>query len=170
MPGHKPRHEPADVGDAKIRVQRHFEHAARQRQPRFLKSPETSHAPAHPNVKASFFGNRGRQFADHHGSRQTPEQRRNHKNQQRGGVAGLLDDVFESVRAAGHHEIRCRDHGHDGNLAERLPAAVLAALDLFGLLSSMSALACNIADESLYHPGMEMKWIDPERDCLIHWD
>ena len=119
------RHESPDIGDAEIRVERHFENAARQRQPRFLKSPETSHAPAHPNVEAAFFGYRGGQFADHQGRRQTPEQRRDHQNQQRGGVARFLNDVFESVRAAGNHEIRCRNHGHDGNLAERLHAAVL---------------------------------------------
>ena len=130
MPRDEPRHELADVVDAQIGVQRHFKHAARQRQPRFLKSPEPAHPSPHPDVEAALFGDRGRQFAHHHGGGQAPQQRRDHQDQQRRGVAGLLDDVLEAIGSARDHEVGCRDHGHDGNFRDAFQAAVRWSLHL----------------------------------------
>ena len=57
--------EASDIIDEKSRVERHFEDAAREREPRFLIAPETAHAAAHPDVKAALFGDGGGEFADH---------------------------------------------------------------------------------------------------------
>ena len=79
MTGDQPGRKPPDVVDEKIRVQRHLENAAREREPRFLIAPEASHAAAHPDVEAALFGNGGGEFADHHGGRDAPEQRRDQR-------------------------------------------------------------------------------------------
>ncbi len=67
MPGDHRGREPADVIDEEIRIERHLEDAAREREPRLLISPEAAHAAAHPDVKAALLGNRGGELADHHG-------------------------------------------------------------------------------------------------------
>ena len=105
------------VGDEKIGVKRHFEDAAREGEPGFLITPERAHAAPHPDVKTTFFGERGGQFADHQCGGQTPQEWSDEKDQESRAITGFLHDVFEAVGATGDHEVRDRDHGQDGQFA-----------------------------------------------------
>ena len=125
MPRDEPRHELPDVVDAQIWIQRHFKHAARQRQPRFLKSPEAAHPSTHPNIKAALFGDRRREFAYHHGGRQAPQQWGKDQDEQRRRVTRFLDDVLQAIRTARNHEVGCRDHGQHGNFRGSFQAAAI---------------------------------------------
>ena len=100
----EPREHARQVGHEQRGINRHIENGRDQREPGFLKSPEISHRAAHPGVVAAFVGQRAREFADHEGRRQAPQQRGEQQNQNRASVTGAVHNVFRAIGSAGHHK------------------------------------------------------------------
>ena len=97
-----------EVGDGESGINRHVKNAGGKRKPRLLKSPEAAECAADPDVKAAIFRKRAGKLAHHQRGWQAPDKRDDAKQQQCAPVPGLSDNVFQSIRTAGHHEVRGR--------------------------------------------------------------
>ena len=94
-----------EIEDEDDRVDGHVEDAGGEREPRLLKSPEAAEGAADPAVVATFLGQRGGEFANHQRGGQAPDERDDEQQEQGAAVAGVAEDVLQTIRAAGDHEV-----------------------------------------------------------------
>lgn len=99
------------VRDSERGINRHVEDAGGKRQPRLLKSPEATECAADPDVEAAIFRERAGQFTHHQRGRQTPDKGDDAQQPQGAPIAGLSDNIFQSIRTARHHEVCSRNQG-----------------------------------------------------------
>ncbi len=98
-------------------VDGHVEDGGRQRQPRFLKSPEGAEGAPHPGVESAFVGDGRGQLAEHQRGGKAPDERQEEENQQGELVAAETDHIFKVVRAARDHEVGGREQGNHAQFA-----------------------------------------------------
>src|SRR5438270_9411726 len=142
----EPRKQPRQISHEQSRVDRHVENRGSQREPGLLKSPEIAHGTAHPCVVAAFEGQRAREFADHEGGRETPEQRGENQEENRAAVSGAVNDVFNSVGAA-------RDHKEGGG-DQRPERQASGFLFLWGKQSRREWMMCGAS-------CCQLRWLPP---------
>ncbi len=100
----KPRHHLFQVNREQRRVNRHVKDARGQAQPGFLKTPEVAQTPAHPGVVTAFGRQSAREFTDHEGGRQAPENRKKQQDENAMAITRTGDDRFRPIRTPRHHE------------------------------------------------------------------
>ena len=164
----EPREHAGQVGDEQRGINRHVENGRDQREPGFLKSPEVAHGAAHPGVVAALVGQRAREFADHEGGRQAPEQRGEQQNQDGASVTGAVHDVFGAIGSARHHKEGGGDQGPKREADEFLPVGddgerlgclellrgALAVANFYGFLLKRLTLTTASPLKCLAAPGL----------------
>ena len=106
----------AEVEDEDGGVDGHVKDTGGEGEPGFLESPERPKGAMDPDVEAAFGGDGTGEFADHERGGETPEEGDDGEHEESAQVAGLADDVFEAVRAAGDHEVGGPDEREQSEL------------------------------------------------------
>ena len=119
-----------EVEDEDYGVDGHVEDAGCEREPGLLKSPEGAEGAAHPAVVASLLGQSGGELADHERGGQAPDQRDEEQQEEGASVAGVAQDVFQAVGAAGDHEVGGCDEREQTHLAVGFAQATASGEDL----------------------------------------
>ena len=116
--------EAGEVEDEDGGIDGHVEDAGGEREPGLLKAPEAAEGAAHPDVEAAFGRDGAGELADHERGGEAPDEGDDGEEEERARVAGLADDVFEAIGAAGDHEVGCGDQRQEPHLASGREAAV----------------------------------------------
>ena len=114
--GRERRAELAQIKHKDGRIDGHIEDAGREREPALLIAPEGPQRTAHPNVEAALGGNGGGKLSDHQCRGQAPEKGQQKQNADGHQEPRPTQNVLNSIRTAGHHEVGCGNQRQEAHL------------------------------------------------------